>query len=74
MLPIAALAPLVQPASLSLVGHRSIVNQVRYSNPNCLIATSGVEKIIKLWSPFPMVDCKGGLTLPNKVPVSFRLA
>lgn len=31
-------------------GHRSIVNQVRYNKHNNLIASSGVEKMIKLWS------------------------
>ncbi|XP_015918100.2 uncharacterized protein [Parasteatoda tepidariorum] len=37
-----------------LRGHRSIVNQVRYNNTYGVIASSGVEKIIKLWSSFPM--------------------
>lgn len=31
-----------------LYGHRSIVNQVRYNPQYCLIASSGVEKIIKV--------------------------
>jgi hypothetical protein len=31
-----------------LFGHRSIVNQVRYNYQKCLIASSGVEKIIKV--------------------------
>ncbi|CAB3249316.1 unnamed protein product [Arctia plantaginis] len=31
-----------------LYGHRSIVNQVRYNPHYCLIASSGVEKIIKV--------------------------
>jgi WD40 repeat protein len=31
-----------------LYGHRSIVNQVRYNPQNCLLASSGVEKIIKV--------------------------
>lgn len=35
---------------LTLTGHRSIVNQVRYSSSKHLIATSGVEKIIKVGS------------------------
>ena len=33
---------------LILTGHRSIVNQVRYNSCKQLIATSGVEKIIKV--------------------------
>jgi hypothetical protein len=33
-----------------LFGHRSIVNQVRYNYQKCLIASSGVEKIIKVRS------------------------
>lgn len=35
-------------------GHRSIVNQVRYNKHNNLIASSGVEKMIKLWSAIPI--------------------
>jgi hypothetical protein len=31
-----------------LYGHRSIVNQVRYNPQKCLLASSGVEKIIKV--------------------------
>lgn len=31
-----------------LAGHRSIVNQVRYNRQRCLLASSGVEKIIKV--------------------------
>lgn len=31
-----------------LYGHRSIVNQVRYNPQRCLLASSGVEKIIKV--------------------------
>ena len=31
-----------------LKGHRSIVNQVRYSNSDSLIISSGVEKVIKV--------------------------
>uniref|UniRef100_A0A0N5ATS0 WD_REPEATS_REGION domain-containing protein n=1 Tax=Syphacia muris TaxID=451379 RepID=A0A0N5ATS0_9BILA len=35
-----------------LKGHRSIVNHVRYSAFNRTLFSSGVEKIIKLWSEF----------------------
>ncbi|RZF44998.1 hypothetical protein LSTR_LSTR001959 [Laodelphax striatellus] len=38
----------VPSAHLVLVGHRSIVNQVRFCPENNLIASSGVEKIIKI--------------------------
>ncbi|XP_031786381.1 DDB1- and CUL4-associated factor 5 isoform X1 [Nasonia vitripennis] len=52
----------VDSAHIILRGHRSIVNQVRYNSASCIIASSGVEKIIKLWSPFPLGDkCLGGL-------------
>lgn len=45
-----------------LRGHRSIVNQVRYNQASCIFASSGVEKIIKIWSPFPLgIGCLGGL-------------
>ncbi|KAI6228779.1 hypothetical protein M3Y99_01186800 [Aphelenchoides fujianensis] len=37
-----------------LKGHRSICNHIRYSPRNNLIASSGVEKIVKVWSPFEM--------------------
>lgn len=46
---------------LVLFGHRSIVNQVRYNPEKCIIASSGVEKIVKLWSPFPMNGWTGSL-------------
>ena len=32
-----------------LRGHRSIVNQVRFNKQLCMIASAGVEKVIKLW-------------------------
>jgi len=46
----------IKRADFVLKGHRSIVNQVRF-NPvfNCL-ASSGVEKKIKLWSPFDITN------------------
>ncbi|XP_022095639.1 DDB1- and CUL4-associated factor 5-like isoform X2 [Acanthaster planci] len=49
----------VDEAKLVLQGHRSIVNQVRFNAFTHNIVSSGVEKIIKLWSPF---------TLPNIRP------
>lgn len=44
-----------------LYGHRSIVNQVRYNPQKCLLASSGVEKIIKIWRPFELGDWTGSL-------------
>ncbi|VDK76550.1 unnamed protein product [Onchocerca ochengi] len=40
----------VEKAYRVLEGHRSIVNHARYSPSNRLLFSSGVEKIIKLWS------------------------
>ena len=37
-----------------LQGHRSIVNQVRYNHSRSLLASSGVEKVVKLWSVLPL--------------------
>ncbi len=39
---------------LKLYGHRSIVNQCRYNRRFHLLASSGVEKIIKIWSPYEL--------------------
>ena len=44
-----------------LKGHRSVVNQCRWNDKFKILATSGVEKIIKIWSPFIMPNCSGGL-------------
>ncbi|KAL4717930.1 hypothetical protein ACJJTC_001348 [Scirpophaga incertulas] len=51
----------VEPPHLVLYGHRSIVNQVRYNPHYCLIASSGVEKIIKVWSAFQYPQMRGSL-------------
>lgn len=49
------LLPNVEPRPhLVLPGHRSIVNQVRYSPRHSLMCSSGVEKVIKLWSHLPL--------------------
>lgn len=40
----------VNEAFAVLKGHRQIVNQVRFSQRSFLIASSGVEKVVKLWS------------------------
>ncbi|OTF79155.1 hypothetical protein BLA29_007627, partial [Euroglyphus maynei] len=34
-----------------LSGHRSIVNQVRFNRNNGIIVSTGVEKMVRLWSP-----------------------
>lgn len=44
-----------------LYGHRSIVNQVRYNPQKCILASSGVEKVIKIWRPFELEDWTGSL-------------
>lgn len=51
----------VDEAHLVLLSHRSIVNQVRFNYSNSLIASSGVEKIIKLWNTFPLPNGSGSL-------------
>ncbi|WAR18248.1 DCAF5-like protein [Mya arenaria] len=44
----------INSAHMVLKGHRSIVNQVRFNQANHIIVSSGVEKIIKVWSAFPL--------------------
>lgn len=57
----------VNSAHMVLRGHRSIVNQVRYNPASCIIASSGVEKLIKIWSPFPLGSkCLGGLKVTHR--------
>ncbi|XP_068222264.1 DDB1- and CUL4-associated factor 5 isoform X2 [Palaemon carinicauda] len=48
-------------AHMVLKGHRSIVNQVRFNPHNLIIASSGVEKIVKLWSGVSLPGSKGSL-------------
>ncbi|ALC46585.1 CG42233 [Drosophila busckii] len=55
-----------------LTGHRSIVNQVRYNRERCLLASSGVEKIIKLWSPFAQQGWQGSLLQPPETSYCTR--
>lgn len=55
-----------------LYGHRSIVNQVRYNSQKCLIASSGVEKVIKLWRPFELEGWTGGLEEETNGPTNAR--
>lgn len=41
-------------AFLVLHGHRSIVNQVRFNAATHMLISAGVEKVLKVWSPFPI--------------------
>lgn len=41
-------------AYMVLHGHRSIVNQVRFNPATHMLITAGVEKVVKVWSPFPI--------------------
>lgn len=51
----------IDTSHMVLYGQRSIVNQVRYNSNKCLIASSGVEKVVKLWSPFEKDGWSGSL-------------
>ncbi|XP_033843611.1 DDB1- and CUL4-associated factor 5 [Periophthalmus magnuspinnatus] len=51
----------VNGAFMVLKGHRSIVNQVRFNPHTYMICSSGVEKVIKLWSPYQQPDSLGDL-------------
>lgn len=52
----------VKEAHMILHGHRSIVNQVRHDRHSGLTISSGVEKVIKLWSPFRLTGGNGGVS------------
>ncbi|KAM9478024.1 DDB1- and CUL4-associated factor 5 isoform 2-T2 [Clarias gariepinus] len=51
----------VNGAFMVLKGHRSIVNQVRFNPYTYMICSSGVEKVIKVWSPYQQPECVGDL-------------
>uniref|UniRef100_A0A8C7FYZ3 Ddb1 and cul4 associated factor 5 n=1 Tax=Oncorhynchus kisutch TaxID=8019 RepID=A0A8C7FYZ3_ONCKI len=51
----------VNGASMVLKGHRSIVNQVRFNPSTYMICSSGVEKVIKAWSPYQQTESLGDL-------------
>uniref|UniRef100_A0AAV2JD72 DDB1- and CUL4-associated factor 5 n=1 Tax=Knipowitschia caucasica TaxID=637954 RepID=A0AAV2JD72_KNICA len=51
----------VNGAFMVLKGHRSIVNQVRFNPHTYMICSSGVEKVIKLWSPYLQPESLGDL-------------
>ncbi|XP_048393873.2 DDB1- and CUL4-associated factor 5 [Stegostoma tigrinum] len=54
-------ARIVNGAFMVLKGHRSIVNQVRFNPHSYMICSSGVEKVIKVWSPYLQPNCAGDL-------------
>jgi len=45
----------IDSAHMILKGHRSIVNQVRFNHSNYIIASSGVEKLIKVNAVWEML-------------------
>ncbi|XP_078133454.1 DDB1- and CUL4-associated factor 5 [Sander vitreus] len=51
----------VNGAFMVLKGHRSIVNQVRFNPHTYMICSSGVEKVIKVWSPYQQPESLGDL-------------
>lgn len=54
---------------LILKSHRSIVNQCRFNSRFYMLATSGVEKVIKVWSPYLLPGSSGGSMLKENEPV-----
>ena len=50
---------LVSEAHLKLRGHRSIVNQCRFNLRNQMLATCGIEKLIKIWTPYTIPNSSG---------------
>lgn len=66
---------LVKESHLKLRGHRSIVNQCRFNLKYHMLATSGVEKLIKVWTPYrvPGVISGGLLGLPHEYAPQRRL-
>jgi len=59
----------VDRAFMVLQGHRSIVNQVRFNSANHMLISAGVEKILKVWSPFPI---PGGYSNKDVCPGNAR--
>lgn len=53
-------AVLITDAHLRLRSHRSIVNQCAFNRKHFLLATSGIEKLVKIWSPYPLPGSSGG--------------
>ncbi|CAI4226105.1 unnamed protein product [Auanema sp. JU1783] len=46
----------VKSSDHKLEGHRSIVNNVCYSSFNDILISSGVEKIVKVWCPYAVLN------------------
>ena len=46
---------------LVLKGHRSLVCSVQYNNATGLLASCGMEKLVKIWSAVPLPNSTGGL-------------
>ncbi|CAJ0962065.1 unnamed protein product, partial [Mesorhabditis belari] len=59
----------IEEATAILKGHRSIVNHVRYNSKLHVLASCGVEKIVKLWSPLEMRE---STLTPNLRPITPR--
>jgi hypothetical protein len=57
----------VSEAHCVLVGHRSIVNQVRFNRHSMYLISSGVEKVIKMWSPFAISGENALCTLNRQI-------
>lgn len=51
---------LISDVHLKLKSHRSIVNQCRYNKQHHMIASSGIEKLIKVWTPYKLPNNNGG--------------
>ncbi|KAI8505527.1 DDB1- and CUL4-associated factor 5 [Branchiostoma belcheri] len=62
------LEPRVVTAHMVLKGHRSIVNQVRFNPATHLVVSSGVEKVIKVWSPFKQPESGGQIEQQDATP------
>ncbi|CAH1262418.1 DCAF5 [Branchiostoma lanceolatum] len=62
------LEPRVVTAHMVLKGHRSIVNQVRFNPATHLVVSSGVEKVIKVWSPFKQPESGGQIDHQDSTP------
>ncbi|KXJ17739.1 DDB1- and CUL4-associated factor 5 [Exaiptasia diaphana] len=62
----------VDRAKMVLSGHRSIVNQVRFNPATHMVISAGVEKIIKVWSPWYLPGAKGDLHKKEQMTESRR--
>lgn len=64
----------VDRAHLVLRGHRSIVNQVRFNKELGIIASAGVEKVVKMWGTLPFCsDEDAGISQSSTFPKNRRL-